>query len=385
MSSRPRLVIGTILLLVVLLAGGGIYLWTRSDAGPSGTSSATPSTSALRTVACAGGSEKSELLADPQIQTILRDSYGLAVDWTPMGSYKVAQLPTKDIKAAGYDCLWPSSTSAQLVFEAQHHGDFPGYRAQNVLQSPEVIYTGPQAHQALRAAGLVTTVDGHEQLDIKKLVEAHVLRGTTWKALKAGDLDGPVVIGSTDARTSNSGFTITQLVLTVMATADANTPPTLAQARKVMPQVRRMYDSSGLQASSSDNGFNQWISQGGEYSSPLYAGYESQIIQLSQKDPNAATVLKDIVTLYPAPTLYSDHPILALDDKGRALAAAMADPKIQQIAWRSYGFRSRNAGVNDVTTFKGLHLANRFRTVRAPSAEVTLALIRCLDDAATCS
>ena len=55
-------------------------------------------------------------------------------------------------------------------------------------------------------------------------------------------------------------------------------PPTVAQAKKGLPTVRELYDAQGLQAKSSDFGFDQWLLQGGELHAPLYAGYESQVI-----------------------------------------------------------------------------------------------------------
>lgn len=377
---NAKALMGLVVLVLVLVLGGWLYLWAKDN--PDAKEPTAPS---RVTITCAGGSEKTELMADPEVKKLLEDKFGLVVNFVPMGSYKQVLLSSDDIKARGYHCLWPSSASARSVFESKHAGAFPGYRAANVLQSPEVIYSGPTATAALQRAGLVTTSGEAHLLDIEKLLTQHVLKNTTWQQLKAGDLAGPVRIRSTDARTSNSGFTLAQLQLTVMATDDAN-PPTLAEAKTVLPTMRRLYETSGLQAASSDDGFRQWLTQGGEYSAPLYAGYENQLLQQWVKSGRDESLVKDVTMLYPSPTIYSDHPILALDADGARLVEAMQDTEIQTIAWKKYGFRSTvNAGLNVLSDFQGMPLAARFRTIPAPNSEVTLAMLDCLEDAGKCS
>ena len=107
------------------------------------------------------------------------------------------------------------------------------------------------------------------------------------------------------------------------------------------------------------------------------------MIQLYQTTANPAQVLSDVRVLYPNPTIYSDHPILALDADGARLIDALSDPRIQDIAWKKYGFRSAFTP-NDVTEFGDLPLAQQFRTIPAPAGDVTLALLGCLEDAARC-
>lgn len=376
-----RFVLGLILLLAVLLAGGGLYLYTQRTP-----SAQKPLAEQPVTIACAGGSEKQEFMADPDVARLMRDKYGLSVSFTPMGSYKQVLLTKEEIASRGLNCLWPSSASARSVFEAKHAGAYPAYRAATVLQSPEVIYSGPTATEALTRAKLVKRNGTVNTLDIKTLLTGHVLKGTTWQQLKAGDLAGPVRIGSTDARTSNSGFTLAQLELTAISTQDLSTPPTLAEARKALPTLRRIYETSGLQAASSDDGFRQWLTQGGEYSVPLYAGYENQLIQQWIDGGRQDALLADVTMLYPNPTIYADHPVLALDADGARLIDAMQDPELQTLAWQRYGFRSgTNSGLNDVKTFDKFPLQARVRTIPAPNSEVTLAMIACLEDAGKCS
>lgn len=369
---RLRFIIGLIIVLAVLVTGSWLIVNQNS-------------VEKRAEIVCVGGSEKSDLMRDPEVTRILDERYRLSVKWSSMGSYDQVLMSKDQIDQRGATCLWPSSASAQHVFEANHRGEFADYRAETILQSPEVVYAGPQGTKALQDAGVVTQSGTQNVLDVKTLLNDYVLAKKQWPELKAGNLRGPINISSTDPVKSNSGFTMSQLQLSVIASDDPYQSPNLAQAREKLPTMRAIYDSQGLQATSSDNGFRQWLTQGGEYSAPLYAGYENQIIQQVINHPNADSVMKNVTMLYPEPTIYSDHPLLALSKDAHRLIEAMKDEEIQRLAWKKYGFRSSvDQTYNDVQDFKSLPLAEHFRTVPATNSEVTLALLSCLKDRTTC-
>ena len=326
------------------------------------------------------------LMADPDVTKILRDRYHLAVNFTPMGSYDQVQLTTAELKSRAIDCLWPSSGSAQLVFEKTHATgtEFPAYRAETVLQSPEVLYAGPNTTKTLLDLKVVQQRGGrYYVVNMTKLL-GYVLAGQTWGGLGAHVIAGPVNISSTDPAKSNSGFTLSQLELIIVSTKNPYDQPTVTEAKAGLPTVRKLYDAQGLQAKSSDFGFDQWLLQGGELHAPLYAGYESQVIGKTiayQSDPEALKqLLASVRILYPEPTIYADHPILALDANGAKLIEAMKDPDIQNIAWEKYGFRSGVSLGTDVSQFKDLALAPQLKTTSPPNAEVTLLLLHCIQD-----
>ena len=375
-----RFLIGLGMVIVVCVVAG--VLWLRASR-PEAAAPAEPVT-----ISCLGGSEKSELMADPTITRILRDRYQLTVDFQQLGSYDQVQLPTEELKARKISCLWPSSSSAQNVFEAGHQGAFPAYRAENVLQSPEVLYAGPRGTDALVKLGLVERRDDRFYLiDMKSLLLDHVLKHRTWDSIGATGLRGPISVSSTDPAKSNSGFTLAQLQLAIVATADPYSTPTLDQARTALPIMRQIYDAQGLQSRTSESGFREWLTQGGEFKAPLYAGYENQVIQQVVRDPSAsATLLGNTRVLYPDPTIYSDHPILALDADSARFIEAMKDPEVQSVAWRTYGFRSAiQLGLSKVADFPDIPLAEQIRVTPPPAADVTLALLSCIKDAKTCT
>lgn len=384
MRLSKRFLIGGLVVLVVLVTIAVIAM-----TNPGGTPDpALPAGDQAITLNCIGGDEKAALMADEQVKRILRDRYGVAVNYQTMGSYDQVQLTADVLKQRATACLWPASASAQAVFEAQHKDAFGSYHAETVLQSPEVIYAGPQSAEALVKAGIATHRDGsHFVVDMKSLVD-HVLRGQTWESLQAGNLAGPIAVSSTDPTKSNSGFVLYQLLLNIASTSNVYQAPSLQQARTALPALRQVYDAQGLLSRGSGAGFRQWRLQGGESHAPLYAGYENQLIEawLASTPTDRRDLLDRVRVLYPEPTLYSDHPILALTADGSRLFEAMKDPEIQKIAWANYGFRSGvDPSFNNVADFPELQLAPQFRTTAPPNAEVTLLLLTCLRKAESCT
>jgi ABC-type Fe3+ transport system substrate-binding protein len=377
-----RFLIGLGTVIVVLVAGVVLYT-TLGKKKDDNTPAAAPDT----TLTCLGGSEKSELMADPDVKRILHDKYHLTINFQSLGSYDQVQLKTEELNTRKVDCLWPSSASAQGVFEAQHQGAFKEYKAENVLQSPEVIYAGPKGTDALVGKNVVQQRgDQYYIVNMKALLLDYITKKQTWEGIGANGLNGPITVSSTDPARSNSGFVLAQLELNILATEDVFSAPNIDQARKALPKMRELYDAQGLQARSSDAGFREWLTQGAELKSPLYAGYENQLIQqVAQAGANSASILKNVRVLYPEPTIYSDHPLLALNANAGRFIEAMKDSEIQTIAWKKFGFRSAvQVGLNNVADFKDIKLSDQVRTTAPPAADVTLALLDCMKDAKKC-
>ena len=65
------------------------------------------------------------------------------------------------------------------------------------------------------------------------------------------------------------------------------------------------------------------------------------MIEYAVQNPDAYKKIKDdIVVLYPAPTVWSTHVMIAMDDNGKALLGALLDKDIQRLAWEKHGFRT---------------------------------------------
>ena len=77
-----------------------------------------------------------------------------------------------------------------------------------------------------------------------------------------------------------------------------------------------------METSSADL-FSQFLKMG-VGATPIAAGYESQIIEYAVMEPEDYQAVKDdIVILYPTPTVWSTHVMIALDENGQALLEAL--------------------------------------------------------------
>jgi len=373
MNRGVKLAIGGTLVAVVLVV---IVVFTTIIHPQPQVAAPVPTPIAQTAISCSIGSEKADLMQNADVQRILSQKYGIALTIKTQGSLDQATMTTDQIKQQGLDCLWPSSMAAQNVFQSLHPNAFPEYRAETVLSSPEVIYAGPEGTSALQKAGIVQQRSGkYFIVNMKSLLQNYILKGTMWESLGTANIRGPIAIGSTDPAQSNSGFTISLLELIIVSTNDPYKTPSAAQAKAALPTLRALKDAQGLQAASSASGFDQWLLQGGEFRAPLYAGYESQVLEQALKNKD---ILKDVRVLYPEPTVYSDHPILALNARAARLITAMKDSDIQKIAWTKYGFRSIQLGITNVADFPGVPIADRFQTTNVPNAEVIQLLQNCL-------
>lgn len=96
-----------------------------------------------------------------------------------------------------------------------------------------------------------------------------------------------------------------------------------------------------METSSSDL-FSQFLRMG-VGAKPIIAGYESQLIEYAAIYPDEyKNIADDIVMLYPAPTVWSTHVLLALDENGQKFLDALLDEDLQSLAWTKHGFRTGN-------------------------------------------
>lgn len=201
----------------------------------------------------------------------------------------------------------------------------------------------------------------------------YVLPGKSWSDLGVALPSGPLLINSSDPANSNSGMTLAQLELATVATGNPYQPPTTAQAAASLAKVKALVEAQGLMRTGSDSAFEQWVIQ---QTGGLLAGYENQLLQWITTR-NGGVVPAGIVTLYPEPTIFNDHPILALTEAGRKLIAAVEDDAVQSIAWTRYGFRSGTRALEQA--FQGVTVppTHTLKKTQAPGYEVTKLLLDC--------
>src|ERR1700736_4352113 len=358
-------------IVVVLVIAVVVIVMSKHSGG----GNAAPGGGTVR-ITCYGGSEKEDFINDPDVKKILREKYRLEVNFSAKGSYKQGQIPADELKKDKVDCLWPSSASAQAVFEGSGSSKAFGndYQAASVLQSPEVLYANKEAADGLKNAGIVELRDNsYFIVNLRKLLEEYLLPGKSWADVGVTLPSGPVLINSSDPATSNSGMTLAQLELATVASGNPYQPATVAQAGAALGKVKALVETQGLMRTGSDSAFEQWVIQ---QTGGLLAGYENPMLHWISTRKKGA-VPEGIVTLYPEPTIFNDHPILALTQTGRKLIPAMEDDAIQDIAWTKYGFRSGTRVVEQA--FPGLTVppTHTIKKTQAPGYEVTKLLLDC--------
>jgi hypothetical protein len=374
-KSKALFYVGIVGIVVALIAAVLVIMFAKrsGDGGLAG--------GGATRITCYGGSEKEELINDPDVKRILADSYGVEVNFIPKGSYKQVQIPPDELRASKVDCLWPSSASAQAVFEGSGNSKAFGndYEAASVLESPEVLYANKEAADGLQKAGIVALRDGNYFIvDFRRLLEEYLLPGKSWSDLGVTLPAGPVLINSSDPATSNSGMTLAQLELATIASGNPYQPASVAQTGASLAKVKALIDAQGLMRTGSDSAFEQWVIQ---QTGGLLAGYESQLLQWVTTRNNGVFPA-GIVTLYPEPTIFNDHPILSLTEAGKKLIPAMEDDAVQDIAWSRYGFRSGTRVLEQA--FPGIVIppTQTIRKTQAPGYGVTKILLDCFVNSA---
>jgi hypothetical protein len=361
-------IVGIVAVLVIAVVV--IMMSKRSGGGD-----AAPADGTVK-VTCLGGSEKEDLINDLEVKRILKDKYGIEVSFNATGSYKQVQIPADELKANKIDCLWPSSASAQAIFEGSGGSKAFGsdYQAASVLQSPEVLYANKEAADGLKNAGIVEVRDNsYFIVNLRKLLEEYLLPGKSWADLGVTLPSGPVLINSSDPATSNSGMTLAQLELATVASGNPYQPATVGQAGAALGKVKALVEAQGLMRTGSDSAFEQWVIQ---QTGGLLAGYENQLLQWITTR-NKGAMPEGIVTLYPEPTIFNDHPILALTQTGRKLIPALEDDAVQDIAWTKYGFRSGTRVVEQAFSGVTVPPTHTIKKTQAPGYEVTKLLLDC--------
>ena len=310
---------GLILLVVLMAVIGGIYFVTGN---------------APRIVSVDGyvGGEKIELLEDEEVQSVFEEKYGLNVDYSRAGSL---DMMTADL--SGRDYLFPSSSIALEYYEDLHGSPV---QSEIVLNTPIVLYTHQIVLDAFESQGLITTDGDIHYIDMAGLLEL-IQNGAQWSDIGLPELYGRVSVDTTDPSKSNSGNMFAALVANVL---NGGRTVTETDLDTILPELQDIFGKLGYMETSSSDLFSQFLRMG-VGAEPIIAGYESQLIEYAAVYPDEYDRIRDdVVMLYPTPTVWSAHVMIALDENGQILLNAMQDEEVQDLAWKKHGFRTGNYG-----------------------------------------
>ena len=359
-----RTIIGVVFLL--LIVGGAIVLdrmgldsFTRSKAPDA------------VTVKFLVGGEKSHFLKNPKVLDILKDRYGISIDARKAGSIEmVVNQPASDI-----DALWPSNEIALQLYQSR----FGSLVSDDLIfNSPIVFYTWRPIADALESKGLVSKASaGHYRVDTEKLI-ALIRAGTDWKDIGVSDLWGKASIHSTDPTKSNSGNMFSGLLANMLAGGKV---ASLGDIENNSADIQGFFKHMGYMEHSSGDIFRKYLDTG-MGAKPIIVGYENQLVEFYIANERYRPLIEqEVVTLYPLPTFWASHPILALNDKGKRLSKAFLDKDLQALAWSEHGFRS---GLKDrVTDTNAVSIKGLAPTITSvmpmPNATIMEKIIELLD------
>ncbi len=339
MGSRAKtLVAGVALILVAVVVAGAIALGPGLLGAGASADDAPATQQELTVVHGVIGSEKESLFADPEAKEIFA-RHGLDVQVTTSGSWAMAERA--DLTQA--DFASPSSEVAAAHL-TDVHGDAV-LSTSTPFYSPLAIATGSTVLDVLAANGLAEQRDGVWYLDMAAYLDA-VASGRRWTDL-AGSEAYPssrnVMITTTDVRSSNSALMYLCLASYVL-NGNAVVTSEEAARQQATDSLARLFLDQGYSQSSSAGPWESFLSKG-PMNQPLTLIYESQYLEAQMNEPTRVT--DEMRICYPAPTIFSDHVVVAFSEAGQRVQDVLDnDPDMARVIAR-HGFRlnGSNSGV----------------------------------------
>lgn len=316
------------------------------------------------------GGEKKAFVGNPAVVRVLaRELY--ALDAQVAGS--VEMVRERSLLSQSPDFLWPSSS---VIVDIAKRSGLKVRRDQVVLNAPIVVYCWRDIAEGLARKGIVGRMPGgHFTIDLLAFLEA-VVAGADWASLGVAGLYGRARITTTDPSKSNSGFMFSGLAANLFAGEVAS----MAAYRPVAGKVEALFRQMGYKSHSSGSLFDDYLA-GGPGSQPMVVGYENQLVEWILADPERWKRVEagrlHPVTLYPTPTVFSAHPLMAMTPAADGLIAAMTSPDILDIAWREHGFRGPLGAAGNRTSdaVAGLMPERIDAVLPMPEAEVMMAIL----------
>jgi hypothetical protein len=281
------------------------------------------------------GSEKSAFFEDEDVQAAFAE-HGLAVEVDPAGSRQIAT----SIDLDEYDFAFPGSGPVAERIQ-QDHGVRETYAP---FHTPMGIASFESIVDILAGEGIARReTDGTWTFDMARFMDL-ARRGVRWDQLdqRTYPVRKNVLVRTTDPRNSNSAV---MYLAVVSHLANGNrVVQGEAQERAVLPAVTPLFLQQGFAAATSDPPFDDYLSQG-VGNTPLLFIYEAQFLERIVDDPDS--IVRDgddpdrnMVLLYPSPTVVSNHTLVPLDRRGDEVGRLLSeDPRLQELA-AEHGFRT---------------------------------------------
>lgn len=285
------------------------------------------------------GNLKVPFFRNAEVQRILRERYGIETDVKGMATTEML-CPDDPAFLDGVDFLFAGEQSQVAMYEDCQNRRDP-YR--NIFLSPMVIYSWADTIDALVREGIARQdANGAYFIDMPKLLTI-LESGVTWKDLGFPNRPTLVKVYPTDPDRSSSGRTFAALMADTMnclQVVDA------ATVESVLPSIFAYFQGVGFLEPSSEALFRSYLTLG-EGARPLVALIESQLAEYLIEHPeDMDLVSQNVRMLYPEPTVWTSHPVIARTTAGEKLMQALLDPELQALGWEITGFRPALPGVD---------------------------------------
>jgi hypothetical protein len=349
------------LLLAAVLGVGVLAAIVISVRGRTGSASGQP----LTVVRGVIGSEKQPFFSDPEVIRVFHNQ-GLDVRVDTAGSRQIAT----SVDLSHYDFAFPAGVPAAEKIRRDRKVN----TSYSPFYTPMAIASFKPIAQLLASAGVAKDQGGYYTFDMQAYMNL-VAGNKRWNDLPNNttfQTGQSILITSTDVRTSNSAAMY--LAIASYVANGNNIVQDASQGAAVLPKVEPLFLRQGYTESSSEGPFGDYLSIG-MGKTPMVMIYESQFV--ARAAANDGSISKEMVLMYPVPTVYSKHTLVPLTSAGdRAGKLLLTDPDLQRLAIK-YGFRT-----NDATAFNKFVTAHKvslpptlFNVIEPPSYEALESMI----------
>lgn len=358
--------IGLFVIITVILGLVFYQLVFRSNIFSSGNENGDVNTNTQKVEGYLGW-EKIGFFRDEEVTRILANEYKLEAENNKKGSIEMVSETVPE----NIDYLFPSSRIALEIY-SQNNSSF---KSETIFYSPIVVYSWRSLIPDLEAAGLVTQEGNAYILDLEQLVNL-VMEDATWNDIGSSQLSGFLSIISTDPTKSNSGNMFSALVASILNGNKDRAVQNTELNDELKSKIQTFFGKMGLLESSSGDMFEKFLNIG-KSTYPFAVGYESQLIEVINEESKN---VDEVVTLYPNPTVWSEHEFIALNEDAENLMNALKDnQQFQDISWQKYGFRKFNSNINE-TLYQDRNIPQEIKyTINLPTAEVMEGIIDYLE------
>jgi class 3 adenylate cyclase len=269
------------------------------------------------------GGSKANLLEDPDVKRILRKKYGLDVRYEVLGGREqVCKIERP------YDYVWPGTLLSVEDYKRCHGGSAT---FNSTLFSPIVIYAWGPVAEALSSTGLIERrSDGVFFIDTERLAPILLERNTSWPPTLG--LRGSIFIATADPTRSNSGEMFAAMLVKVRQKQGG------IELRQSVAEVKNYFANLGLKPPRTTDLFQHCYATGMR-TCPMFVAYESLLADYVNENNLQCKNAKPLWIVYPRPTIWATHPLIAATAGGEKLLTALRDPAIQKIALDKHGFR----------------------------------------------